>query len=338
MTINPLVSTIRKYELEKYMNYIVFDLEWNQSSTVSKSNPALPFEIIEIGAVKLDERGTMIDEFSALIKPSVYKTMHYVTGKLVHIKMAELKNERPFTEVMEEFLKWCGEDYLFVTWGPLDVTELQRNMVYYGFEPFKNGPLPFYDAQKLFALEHDEGKERRSLESAVDMINLEKDIPFHRAFSDAYYTAKVFSSYNKKETFRHVSYDTFVAPKDKKNELLIVFDDYEKYISRTFSTKEAMLSDKKVKDMNCYLCEKPSKKRTKLFSPTGRYCIGVSFCEEHGYIKTKIRIRKNDAGRYFTVKTKKQISEKEAKDIQVRYEKSREIKHIKKVRLRGSNS
>ena len=35
------------------MNYIVFDLEWNQNPSGKKTrNDRLPFEIIEIGAVK----------------------------------------------------------------------------------------------------------------------------------------------------------------------------------------------------------------------------------------------------------------------------------------------
>lgn len=317
------------------MNYIVFDLEWNQSSTVEGTNPAIPFEVIEIGAVKLNEDKVMIDEFSALIKPVVYSTMHYMTGKLVHIKMAELKHERPFAEVMKEFLEWCGEDYVFGTWGPLDLTELQRNMAYFGFKPFMDGPLLFYDIQKLFAIEYDEGRERRSLENAIDYLCIEKDIPFHRAFSDAYYTAKVFALINKEETLKHFSYDTFVAPKDKASEIHKFFGDYDKYITRTFSSKEAMLCDKEIKNMNCYLCSKASKKVTKLFSPTGKYFIGVAYCEEHGYIKTKIRIRKNELERYFSVKTRKLISPEEALTVIERYKKSKERKpsgRLKKIK------
>ena len=38
------------------MNYIVLDLEWNQSSRGKQYTVlGLPFEIIQIGAVKLDE-------------------------------------------------------------------------------------------------------------------------------------------------------------------------------------------------------------------------------------------------------------------------------------------
>ena len=312
------------------MNYIIMDLEWNQSATTAGANPAIPFEIIEIGAVKLNSDKVMIDEFSALIKPQVYKTMHYMTGKLVHIKMAELKHEQPFEEVMERFLEWCGEDYVFGTWGPLDLTELQRNMVFFGFKPFMNGPLAFYDIQKLFAIEYGEGKERRSLESAIDFLNIEKDIPFHRAFSDAYYAAKAFALIKKKETLEHVSYDNFIAPPDKQHEVRVKFSDYEKYITRTFATREAMLSDKEIKNVNCYLCDKPSKKHTKLFSPTGKYFLCIAYCEEHGYIKTKIRVRKNDVGRFFAVKTKKAVSAEDAESTISRYKKLKEDKKPKK--------
>ena len=111
------------------MDYIVFDLEWNQSSDgQEKEIKEIPFEIIEIGAVKLDENFQLKDRFNHLIKPKVYHKMHDFTRKLIHIKMEELENEKYFPEVMEEFLDWCGEDYIFCTWGPLDLTELQRNM------------------------------------------------------------------------------------------------------------------------------------------------------------------------------------------------------------------
>ena len=52
------------------MNYIVFDLEWNQNPDGRKHpDSRLPFEIIEIGAVKLNEKREIIDTFQCLIKP-----------------------------------------------------------------------------------------------------------------------------------------------------------------------------------------------------------------------------------------------------------------------------
>ena len=48
------------------MNIIVLDLEWNQNSLGKKErNNDLPiFEIIEIGAVKLDKEYKIIDKLS----------------------------------------------------------------------------------------------------------------------------------------------------------------------------------------------------------------------------------------------------------------------------------
>ena len=112
------------------MNYIIMDLEWNQSNNGKEEvSKLLPFEIIEIGAIKLNSDRKKIDEFSKLIKPQVYHEMHRITGRLIHLEMEQLEKGHPFVEVMEEFRKWCGENYIFCTWGPLDLTELQRNKI-----------------------------------------------------------------------------------------------------------------------------------------------------------------------------------------------------------------
>ena len=56
LSINISVHTVRQ-EDRKPMNYIVFDLEWNQNPDGRKHpDSRLPFEIIEIGAVKLNEK------------------------------------------------------------------------------------------------------------------------------------------------------------------------------------------------------------------------------------------------------------------------------------------
>ena len=59
------------------MKYIVFDLEWNQSPSGKEGAvESLPFEIIEIGAVKLDVNFRQIDDFHQLISPGVYSQLH----------------------------------------------------------------------------------------------------------------------------------------------------------------------------------------------------------------------------------------------------------------------
>ena len=68
------------------MNYIILDLEWNQGAA-EKTEEKLPFEIIEIGAIKLNDRREKTDEFNELIKPQVYHEMNYITRKLIHLQM-----------------------------------------------------------------------------------------------------------------------------------------------------------------------------------------------------------------------------------------------------------
>ena len=52
------------------MDYIVFDLEWNQSyGSREYEESRMPFEIIEIGAVGLDKKFNLMDQYSSIIKP-----------------------------------------------------------------------------------------------------------------------------------------------------------------------------------------------------------------------------------------------------------------------------
>ena len=311
------------------MNYIIFDLEWNQSShpdhasRVDKDGRQLPFEIVEIGAVKLNENRDMVGEFSELIKPQIYHEMHYITSKLIHLQMNQLEKGKPFEEIIDKFLEWCGEDCMFCTWGPLDLLELQRNMEYYGMEPLSDRPVKYLDIQKLFSIAYEDKKSRRSLEYAIDMLGIPKDIPFHRAFSDAYYTAQVFDMIEDPEVLEKVSFDTFVIPDSEEKEIFIKFSDYDKYISRTFPDKSGLFGDKEVTDVKCFRCGKSLKNKMKWFSSNGKHYHNVAHCFRHGYTKSKLRIRKAEHGGTYAVKTSKWVSSEDAKLIK---EKARTLK------------
>ena len=210
------------------MNYVVLDLEWNQSNTGEEPEvKEIPFEIIDMGAILLSSERKMISEFNQLVKPAIYQHMHAITSKIIHLHMKDLQKGCPFPEVMEEFLAWSGRNVIYCTWGPLDLYELQRNMRYYKMEPLSTGPLKFLDVQKLFSIAYEDRKSRRSLEYAIDFLEIEKDIPFHRAFSDAYYTAKILEILPE-EVLENYSIDTFVLPASREEEIHVFFHDYMK--------------------------------------------------------------------------------------------------------------
>lgn len=302
------------------MDYIIFDLEWNQSNKKKEELKEVPFEIIEIGAIKLNSDFQFVSEFKSLIKPQIYKEMHYITKKLSHLKMEELKSGSPFVEVIEEFLLWCGTNYIFCTWGSLDLLELQRNMRYYYLEPLAKGPLQFYDIQKLFSIAFEDEKSRRTLEYAIDFLGIKKDVPFHRAYSDAYYAAKVLNSIDK-AVMSNYSFDVFTVPRNKREEIYVVFDTYAKYISRKFDNKTAALTDREVISTRCYLCRKHNRRRIKWFSLNGKHYYNVSYCNTHGYMKAKVRIRKTEDKKVYIIKTTKFIDEEEMLTIKEKQEK-----------------
>lgn len=317
------------------MNYIILDLEWNQSNTgLEPEVETIPFEIIEIGAIKLNQDCSILSEFSELVKPVVYHEMHHITSKLIHMQMQELERGKPFVEVATRFFDWCGEDYLFCTWGGSDLTELQRNMKYHGMTPLSDKPICYLDAQKLFSIAYEDRKTRRALQYAVDYLKLEKDIPFHRAFSDAYYTAKVFAHMvrEREEIVENVSFDVYHAPMCREDEVKVQFDTYAKFVSRQFADKAALFADREVSSSKCYLCHRNLRKKIKWFTPNGRHYYCLAYCEKHGYLKGKIRIRKTDEGMLYAVKTTKLISEEAANDL-----KNRKI-HAEELRKKAKGS
>lgn len=322
------------------MNYVVLDLEWNQGEDKKKreKKKKVPnFEIIEIGAVRLDENREKESEFSRLIKPQIYGKLHHVAKNLLHMKMEELQSGKPFAEVMTDFLRWCGEDFIFCTWGPLDLTELQSNMRYYGMETLKSAPLRFLDVQKLFSLAYDDGKSRCSLEAAVDFLAIEKDIPFHRAFSDAYYAGKVLARIPER-FYENYSYDVFNPPRTKEDEIHVVFEGYAKSIFRVFPDKQAALEDKGVVSTRCYVCRKSLKKTIRWFTPNGKNFYCAAYCDVHGFMKGKLRIRKAEGQGVYVIKTTKLITPQQVEEIRLKQEHARMLHRKKRASENGEHT
>lgn len=310
------------------MAYIVMDLEWNQCpGGKARENPDLPFEIVEIGAVKLNENREIIGHFSETIRPQVYRKFHYRTKEILHIDMEELQSARTFPQVAADFFSWCGEDSQFCSWGPLDLVELQRNMRFYRMKNPLPTPLLYYDVQKLFSLLYEDGKARRSLEDAVEFLQIKKEAPFHRAFEDTYYTAAIMRLMDWDQVKEYRSVDYFRPPRTKKEEIFIRFARYAKYVSRTFNRREEALQDKEVLSTRCYVCGARMKRIIPWFSVGTKHYYSVSQCAAHGLVKGKIRVKKSIDDKIFVVKTLKRIDEEEAGQIREKHENSKKRKN-----------
>ncbi|MBR2256174.1 MAG: exonuclease domain-containing protein [Blautia sp.] len=302
------------------MDYIVFDLEWNQNPDHRRRpNMMLPFEILEIGAVKLDEELRETDTFHRLIKPAIYHRIDDSIRRVTHMDMRELKHGIPFPDAAEEFISWCGEDFRFCTWARQDVMELQRNMRYYHMLDLLPGPVVYYDVQKLASLTFEDGKERRSLEHMVDFLELSKDKNFHRALADAVYTARVFAHVNRRYLIGYESIDSYQNPKEKWEEFIYTSGDREKYITREFGNRDRLVHDKGVHRMRCPVCKKFTKS-AHWTAINSKVYLCLTACAEHGSVEGRLRIRKTDQDRYYAERTLRLITQDEEKELRARLE------------------
>ncbi len=322
------------------MNYIIFDLEWNQSTlgkAFEKEN--FPFEIIEIGAVKLDDNREFVDTFQCVIKPQVYRDLFPITREIVHIKQKELKKGTPFAEVVKSFFEWCGEEFRFCTWGAMDLFELQRNMRYYGIKEMITKPFFFYDVQKLFSLQTEGKKNPKTLEYAVEYFQLEKEGSFHRALNDAEYTAKVLQKLDWATAKNFYSIDCFCNPKTKEEEIEVIYKNYSKYITREFSNREELFRDRDIRKLVCFHCKKTATKKIDWFSNNPKNYYALAYCREHGYLKGRIQINKStDTKKTYAVKIVSGISKEAAQDVVLHRKEIEVRRRERKINKKKGNS
>lgn len=108
------------------MQYIVMDLEWNNVYSIKRGG--FMNEVIEIGAVRLDEQLCEIDAFSHLIKSQIGKRLRGHVRELTHLTNEDLQSGEPFTQTMAQFRKWVGNGPVTVlTWGDTDIRVLIEN-------------------------------------------------------------------------------------------------------------------------------------------------------------------------------------------------------------------
>lgn len=180
-----------------FLQLIVFDLEWNigykpWTFRYNGAEMTLRGEIIQIGAVKIDENAKVLDTFFVQLRPRIFRKLQHHIAKVTGLTQGDLMAGIPFKEGMERFARWAGPDAVFAEWGMDDMPVLKQNLYLCGMN--ENWPSRWYDLQRLFldAYPRKEG-ESLTLESVVERLGIpkEEDRTFHNALDDALYTAKV---------------------------------------------------------------------------------------------------------------------------------------------------
>lgn len=175
---------------------IIFDLEFNQAYTKTDAlditNRKCPFEIIQIGAVKLNDQLQFVQTFNAFVKPILYPTLHPFVEKLTGISNSDLAEAESFPSVYKDFLAFMGEEPLvFGVWGLVDIKELIRNCIFHKIEILSQ--VEYINIQKLASTVCDSpNKSNIGLNTALSILGIAQLEPLHDALSDAIYTARVY--------------------------------------------------------------------------------------------------------------------------------------------------
>ena len=186
-------------ELRRKMKYIVLDLEFVPipKSMIMNQGIRLKAEIIQIGAVMMNENFKIIDRFMSYVKPQwgyIDATIKKLTG-ITPLNLVEAPN---ISDVLQDFSEWVPDEAVFVTWSTNDIDQIDDEMWY------KNIDIPklcqyfdtYIDCQSIFSDKLRTTKKYR-LTDALNIAGLDyDDTNIHTALCDASNTALLFSRMN----------------------------------------------------------------------------------------------------------------------------------------------
>ncbi len=190
------------------MQYVVLDLEWN--SGFCKRTRSFINEIIELGAVKLDEEMNIIGQFSIFVRPDITKRLNATVKELTQITNEDLKHGATFTYAISKFRKFVA-DCTVMSWSTTDLSTLEANCEYY----YGSQRIPFLkyyaDVQDYFqSVCRPEVRQQMALQAAAEALSVPMDdIPLHRAVGDSILTARILKKIYSKERF-----EPFIRPVD----------------------------------------------------------------------------------------------------------------------------
>ena len=240
------------------MSYVVVDLEWNQamsskSSVFNKLPIHLRGEIIEIGAVKLDENMRPAEELTIDVKPVYFKRMHYKVKKITGFDKERLAHGIAFADALAELREFCGDDVTFITWGCDDQGILEQNIIIHDLDwDWISG---WVNLQLIYNVQTGGVKNQKSLASAMEHFEIEQTRVAHDALGDAYNTALVCTKLDMEEGLRlypeagrilAARMPNYKPPVDRSGEEPIAHESFE-----GFESKAAAFGDARLTELAC---------------------------------------------------------------------------------------
>ena len=113
------------------MKHVVVDLEMNPVSREFREvRRKLNEEVIEIGAVRLDENFQQEAEFQCYVKPEYGPIKKHITS-LTGITQAMVADKKTYAACFQDFVDWGGEDETKIySWSMSDIKQLRSECRY----------------------------------------------------------------------------------------------------------------------------------------------------------------------------------------------------------------
>ncbi len=181
--------------------YAVLDLEMCRVPRgIRRDSYDAPQEIIQIGAVLLDENYNEIDSFMTYVKPE-FGVIDRFVSTLTGISREDVSNAPGIAEALERFVDWLPEDATLVTWSENDVYQLDIETELKAIDLPALYPYldDYVDCQIIFSDKMNNDRDYR-LSEALLIANVEFDENIHDALVDARNTALLFKKTQLEET------------------------------------------------------------------------------------------------------------------------------------------
>lgn len=180
--------------------HVIVDLEFCNVTKLQKNRKyRLGIEIIQIGAVLLDENDNEIDSFSTYVAPEYGRLDNFIRG-LTGIRDFNLKDAPMLEDALNMFMKWVPEDAVAISWSHTDDKHLAKEVKVKGLEIEGLDALleTWEDCQQTFS-EKMGSKDAFNLTEALNIADISYEDGAHDGLIDARNTARLYAKMQREE-------------------------------------------------------------------------------------------------------------------------------------------
>lgn len=198
--------------------HVVIDVEMCK---VQSRNRKYPYknEIIQIGAVMMDDYYEIIDKYSTYVQPRYGKIDHFIVS-LTGISERTIKDAPDIEEALDEMLEWIGDkDVTFYSWSPTDYFQIRKEIHRKCQSDVRWTVLleqeRWIDYQRKFG-ERLDSPRLLKLTEALDLAEIDTKGHLHDGLDDAYNTACMISKLEKNKDYQTLLERARVREREQK--------------------------------------------------------------------------------------------------------------------------